>query len=592
MTKTIKLLLASVLCMMSLTGCGTQSTPSGDTIEAKTYPFRVQLTSFQNITESEINLYFVNGGDVPYVALSEYMPFVGSIYEDPDLNVPAAEYEITHPAEHHTVVTRTDNSSLMDINTDKDTIEFVGMDYFTSVPGSSLLLSVITLSEDGRGGVSNLLQDTGTSYERSGNSLITFDLSEYMIDLVEKDGECYIPLQTVNDLLVSQNYIFVVFNQQEVIASGYGADLINEMYNAPTGTMSEEFANFNYNELRFMLDCFYGLKPEHDIESFGDFFASTDLLLPLSGTDPVAFDKAIRKLTQKYFDDGHSGLLMNSYLSGKSKPGDIDALLESLEDNGTSSSAMSGDQIRIKSIRENYYPDRPEFEGFSTVSPWLYEEYGDTAIITFDTFAANKQNYYKEADPANPSDTIELISYAHSQITRENSPIKKVVIDLSCNTGGAADAAVFLISWMMTDGAADIALKNTLTGSQSVSSYFADINMDGEFDLDDAIPGELERYCLISPISFSCGNLVPFVLKGAANVTLLGRTSGGGTCVVRPCTTASGTIFAVSSSKQISYVKNGSFYNVDQGVEPDCFINSFDTMYDREKLIDYINDLR
>ncbi|MCR5096583.1 MAG: hypothetical protein K6A70_07570, partial [Erysipelotrichaceae bacterium] len=436
MKKTMKILLVSFLCLLSLPGCGTKSTSSGDTIEAKTYPFRIQLSSTLEVTESEINLYFVNGGDVPYVALSEYMPFVGSIYEDPDINIPAAKYEITHPSEHHTLVTRTDNSSFMDIDTDKDTIEFVGMDYFTSVPGSSLMLSVITLSENGRGGASNLLQDAGTSYDRSGNSLITFDLSEYMIDLIEKDGECYIPLQTVNDLLVSQNYVFVVFNQQEVIASGYSADLINDMYKAPTGTMSEGFANFNYNELRFMLDSFYGLKPEHDIDNFGDFFASTDLLLPLSGTDPVAFDKAVRKLTLKYFDDGHSGLLMNSYLSGEAQPGDTDALLEILKDSGTSSTALSGDIMRIKSIRENYYTDRPDFAYLSTESPWNYEEYGDTAIITFDSFAVNKQDYYKEADLANPSDTIELVSYAQSQITREDSPIKKVVVDLSCNTGG------------------------------------------------------------------------------------------------------------------------------------------------------------
>ena len=45
-------------------------------IEKKTYPY---LYCFAEKTEpwtSEMNLYFVNGGDVPYVALTEYSPEV------------------------------------------------------------------------------------------------------------------------------------------------------------------------------------------------------------------------------------------------------------------------------------------------------------------------------------------------------------------------------------------------------------------------------------------------------------------------------------------------------------------------------------
>ena len=41
-----------------------------------------------------------------------------------------------------------------------------------------------------------------------------------------------------------------------------------------------------------------------------------------------------------------------------------------------------------------------------------------------------------------PVDTISIIINAHRQITRGNSPIKNVVVDLSCNGGGQAAAAV------------------------------------------------------------------------------------------------------------------------------------------------------
>ncbi len=34
--------------------------------------------------------------------------------------------------------------------------------------------------------------------------------------------------------------------------------------------------------------------------------------------------------------------------------------------------------------------------------------------------------------------------------------------------------------------------------------------------------------------------------------------------------------------EQISFVKNGSYYDVDQGVAPDVFIRSYDLFYDRQ----------
>lgn len=592
MKKFIVALVTSLLLLCTLCACNNEDSGK-PVIEGETYPFRLQLDSKKDPETREITLYFVNGGDIPYVALSEYMPFVGEIYKDDSLNIPAVEYEISHPAENHTYVLRKDNSSSMDINTKDDTIEFVAYDYFVSIPGNNLLTSVLTLSESGRGGYSNLFTDDGNfSYERNGDMLISYDMKEYLIDLIEEDGECYVPLQTINDLLVSQNYVFIVFNGIEVIASTFSADLIEEMYEAPTGTMSEDFAQFNYNELRFMLDTFYGLKEEHGIAGFGDFFASTGLFDDLAGTDPLKFDRAIRRLTMKYFDDGHSGMLKYSYLAGPAKKGDEEESMDALDSIGESSNAKVWESMRVKSIRAEHYPDHPEIEPYEGgQNPWFYEEIGDTAIITFDEFKLGKTDYYTEADLEHPSDTIELISYAHKQIMREDSPIRNVVLDLSCNGGGAADAAVFTMAWLSGDGMATVALNNVSTGAQSIGRFSADINLDGEADFDDNLPLEINRYILTSFQSFSCGNLVPSAMKDHPNVTLIGRTSGGGSCIVRPCTTASGTIFCISSPIQISTMKNGSLYNADQGVVPDFTISKYETFYDREKLVDFIHQL-
>ncbi len=123
-----------------------------------------------------------------------------------------------------------------------------------------------------------------------------------------------------------------------------------------------------------------------------------------------------------------------------------------------------------------------------------------------------------------PDDTLGLIIQAHEQITRENSPIENVVLDLSNNTGGDVDAAVFVLGWLL--GEAPFSVKDMSTGAMSTSVYRADVNLDRTFDEKDTVLDK-NLYCLISPVSFSCGNLVPAALKSSQKVTLLGRTSGG-----------------------------------------------------------------
>jgi C-terminal processing protease CtpA/Prc len=162
------------------------------------------------------------------------------------------------------------------------------------------------------------------------------------------------------------------------------------------------------------------------------------------------------------------------------------------------------------------------------------------------------------------------------------------VIDLSNNYGGEADAAVFLLSWLLGD--AEISLEDTFTGAQSTLVYRADVNLDRCFDANDTLDDK-HVYVLISPVSFSCGNLVPAVCKYHQAATLIGRTTGGGACVVQPMSTAWGTLFQISGAKRMSFRKNGSFYDIDEGVEPDIYIDRLENLYDREALTAMINAL-
>jgi hypothetical protein len=224
-----------------------------------------------------------------------------------------------------------------------------------------------------------------------------------------------------------------------------------------------------------------------------------------------------------------------------------------------------------------------------------YEEIGDTAYITFDAFIdpKNEMDYLAPVTEADNSgnDTIRLIQYACSRILREGSPIKNVVLDLSDNGGGATVAAQYVMSAFL--GEADFSTRDTMTGAMSDAVYRADTNLDGAFDEKESFAENgLKLFCLASPISFSCGNLVPCVFRSSGRVTLIGDTTGGGSCVVLPMSSAWGTMFQISGPTQVSFVKNGSYYDTDRGVDPDVFLTKIENYCDRVKLTEFINSLR
>jgi hypothetical protein len=71
----------------------------------------------------------------------------------------------------------------------------------------------------------------------------------------------------------------------------------------------------------------------------------------------------------------------------------------------------------------------------------------------------------------------------------------------------------------------------------------------------------------------------------------MGQKSGGGSCMVLPAATACGTTFQISGPFQMSFTKNGSFYDVDTGADPDFYIDDPENFYDRQKLVKYIDSL-
>ena len=526
----------------------------------------------------DVTLYFLDGvTDLPYIEVNDWLSLMDNFFDGPgtDINYSIeTDGPVVTYTRHNSDSEAKDNGATMVIDFDKNSIDFMDYNVFCLRGNAATLLDTVTMNLLNEAGEPVLLEkvDTG-SFTRYGDELI-FPLSDYGIDLIMQDGLYLVPLQTMSDIVMPNTTMgSFFFNGQCVIVSADISACADLYYAAPTGDRSEALAEFGYNELCMMMDYFYGLKETHRIESFDRLFDDIGFKGPLTGPSAEQADKAIYRLTTDFLDDNHTDWHGFSYLAG---PLDYSA-------SGAARTKLFAYLERLNAAKAQFYPD-----GIPG-----YEEIGNTAYISFDTFmnlTRNGEDYYLVEDlqdfPA--EDSIALIMRAHEQIYRENSPIENVVLDLSTNLGGSESAAVFTIAWFL--GEAAISGTDNMTGAMGTTTYRADVNRDGVFDEKDTV-ADKNLFCLISPCSFSSGNLVPCVFKDSGMVTLLGRTSGGGACSILNVSTAWGTSFQISVNICASFLKNGAFYDVDRGAEPDYVLTVPDSFYDRAALTDYLNSL-
>ncbi len=579
MMNTMKRTLALLLSLLLLIGLFPSAFADklSHSVEKRDY-----VTYCGNVDETltdPLPLYFLDGvDDLPYLEIDDLGELIW--FMNTDINGDS-NYGLTGSYNGSTVRFERESGYYVEFDFDKDRITFDDYNAFLHNSYDTTLIDMLSdpgLDENGEALL--FLRDKEKSFDRYGDMKV-FDLAAYGISLIQQDDCYYIPLQTANDIfflpamhtgfLFNGQALFIAHEDQMYNADGY-TELAVLYYDVPTAKRSDALAEYGYNELCMMLDNLYGLKQPHDIQNFRQTFWEIAFDEVLSDNDALDADNALKQFIEFYLDDLHSSFLEYSCFAGSQ---------DFSPNTGLANLKFDENAELYQAAREAVYGKECPF----------YEEIGNTAYITFDSFESDyyAPAFYKGQETGVlPDDTIGLIIDAHRQITREGSPIQNVVLDLSNNTGGAVDAAVFVLSWLLGD--APFSVKDMSTGALTTSIYRADVNLDRSFDEKDTITDK-NLYCLISPVSFSCGNLVPAALKSSQKVTLLGRTSGGGSCVVQPVSTAWGTLFQISGAQRMSFLKNGSFYDIDQGIEPDYYINDIANFYNRAALTDFINGL-
>ncbi len=584
----MKKLLAVLLCLLILTGAVyAQDAGSGaDSFTKREFVF--YNGALDDLYSESFPLYFRNGvDDVPYVELESWMDLMIFLYRD---WLKDSKYDLVFNAAGTDVAYVRENEYHMQFDFEKKTILFDDFNAFVHSSSDGSLLDLLNASGFTEAEESELFKlDMNLSFDRYGDEVL-LNLADYDIDMVMQDGKYYIPLQTMTDILIAPVFrAMILFNGRELMIMtrrlmGRVSDGLTEYgetyYEGQTGERSPELIEFGYNELCFVMDNLYGLKEPHEISSFKQFFWQNGFDVDFKHANSTQADELINEIIDIHLDDLHSEFTHYSYLSG---PKDVPERI------GSASRKIDEMVYMYGKARSEFY-EEGFFEGVN-YDPYIYEEVGNTAYITFDSFSSSEAWVYYDAVENGgdlPLDTIGLIVYAHQRIYRDDSPIENVVIDLSNNTGGNVDAGIFLMAWILGD--APFSVKDTFTGALSTASYRADVNLDHRFNNGDVMDDK-NVFVLISPVSFSCGNLVPAALKASDMVTILGRTSGGGSCIVQPLSTAWGTMFQISGPARMSFLKNGSFYDIDTGVTPDFVISRIRDFYDHESLTEFINNL-
>ena len=440
---------------------------------------------------------------------------------------------------------------------------------------------------------------------------VNFSGFEDFVLCAEIDGKLnyYVSLNTYGNLFTA--FKSVVYNGKEVYNRNEIIDNIvnkEEFYRFDEGTgkkmRSSALTDFTYNELCINLDLNYGLKELHGnkFDCFDSYFEYVGLKSKLLDPDPEIFCKAIWDLCHAYFSDNHSIFKLASYYCGYDIAKKFAERVETGDENLLTGNSFLKKMELYNTARQNVYGENvPGFE---------FSNDGKTAIVRFDKYTRsgasdlkaiiNETNQKLEKTTEEICELIktdytaiqnyivtEYYLYCVNKMIKENPEVENVILDMSNNTGGSCRTAVATLAWML--GEVQTSITNSITGAKFSSVYVCDINADGKFDENDTIKDK-KLFCLISPVSFSCGNMVPAMLKSSDRVVLLGETSGGGSAVVYETMAADSTIFNISSRYVMSENKNGSNYDIDKGIEPHVRLQP-ETLYDRKTICSIVADM-
>ena len=435
---------------------------------------------------------------------------------------------------------------------------------------------------------------------------VTLDYGKYGIDIREDDGDVYFPFATISDLYVDGFMHLSDFNGLSVMVAPNGAYSLE--YGYPEflikpllkDTRTADMVDYNYKNLCFTLTNFFGypgrtlleksMKEKGLDQALQDYGKAGEMTRELlQSQDMYDYFSGSATLSCLLFDGGHTYTDLTainpidpkSDFAQKLKP-IAKTKMEEFEGYCPEYLTIKQANADIRALRTQLKQLREAKIGKGV----CYTKVGNTAYCLFDSYMCDDsgwRKYYKGEGPKPtikeyPNDWLVILVDAIER-AQADPEVKNFILDTSTNGGGSSDIVVFLAS-MICDKP-DIYYENTLTGQKMKTSYDVDRNLDGKFDEKDKdVKLNMNIGVMISPNSFSCGNLLPALLKDYG-ICLLGKQSGGGSCCVLFNPSPEG--FGYRYSTHRARLNNTKGENIDVGVVPDYELE-VDEFFDIEKI--------
>lgn len=421
---------------------------------------------------------------------------------------------------------------------------------------------------------------------------VDFEFGNYGIDLRGDGSAVYFPFATLADMYADTYFHYAVCNGEKVIVADRDSDdnaidvqepayAINNLL---SGTRAEDMTAYNYGELCFVIDHFYGMPGrspyeasigtiglDKTLEASAEGKQIKSMLLSSSMMDMVA---GMDFLAIYLYDGGHTktwkgdiGVLSDPFIAYQTNYPELLTLY--------AQSCFRQEIVKTITYVDLLQPERNAiFPDGAT-----YHKKGDTAICHFDKFSGVDyvawNAFYAGTGPLPTMETVTrpdmMVIFLDALKKADEDPeVKNLVIDLTQNRGGSLDLVVAMTSLMYGESIGRV--ENTLTGERVVWHYDVDRNFDGKFDEKDKEVRYDLNFCLLtSHFSFSCGNMFPSLCKDAG-ILVAGETCGGGSCAVGAYRTAEGFPYQISSARGRLSDKNWG--NIDSGVVPNVSIET------------------
>ena len=424
--------------------------------------------------------------NIPYISLEDGVKLM-SMIRSANLDDKNCKFTLTKQNDDYVISNETGAKCV--VSGANQTLVFDEYDKLTNVvPASQKPLALMNLK--------NHKSITTVESEYTPGKSVTVDLKPYSkLDIYVKDGNYYIPLSVYNSVLFNTyENISLAFNGKNLFfIPGESLSVEDETSISPTAlgekfrdgaptSYNSDYAEYFYQSVCLDFDTNYGLKEK--FTSFDKWITDSGWKDKLTSTDPRVVDN-YTNIALSWLNDAHTALSEGSNMY---KFRDVQFDMNSY--NPVKSNWHDSGERYAKAKKQAGIVDGLQYKD-------------DTVFVTFSSFnninegALYNKTIEKDDDDFTGADdnpgldfgqsggqinTAVLFNQLYTDLTTtsKKDTIKNIVVDVSANDGGAADALVYGLSTLIGNVYFDMV--NPLSGARNHQTFKADMNADGKID--------------------------------------------------------------------------------------------------------------